>query len=761
MQVLVRWEQQRTIVVNVPSCVPNIIICDNSSLSSGLGIHDDGCDDSSHQQQRNSPSTTLQTKDTVWRNVIRREICRILLLEWTAASAAAAASSSSLSLRDKSASTSTAVDKSVEVEKPLLSLNDIQVTHWALPFCNARFAPRLVAIRGGKGGFGTLLKGQSRQASAKTTTDFGACRDLQGRRLRHVNQAVHEQVVADWQQRIRAGTATPDELQRALTVATASGVANWHLAVPAWSEVSAKREVQRNQRLLSRHAREQRQRQQQRDDVQRRQEHQVAHYVNSVEQATQSVQASVAAAILAAQSRIKQPPSLSVATTTVTRTDHDDRNAAVTLDPGVPQPSLPPPTKRFKTTDQSSAENVTVADRSEPPPPPLALVTLSGDATLACSGDQEQEHTVWRLTGQSNFCTVGLLLDPIKVQTASQSVASGSSSSSSGGGGGGLYWEVVLVDNDETMTTSTTTTATSTDESSTLANDNDHSTDPTTALAVVQVGWAGMSCFRPDSDAGNGVGDVPYSWAYDTSRALALHGGSGTVDTDKDDDKLSPPERLYGTRPCRPGDVIGCCWDVYGTGGMSFAVNGKDLGVAFTVPMDAMRSESKEDPLICAAVSCNAGLSMDLKWHARDFQYSPVGPMVPVGNVMMDDENAVDWPSLLQDPERKGTRLDASREPSHAIPPESPVGTRTQKPVANDDHGAVQAPVDSHEAPVSNWHECESVEALTALGLDRLKSALQAAGLKCGGTLHERATRLWTVRGLSPSEYPTKLLAKK
>lgn len=35
------------------------------------------------------------------------------------------------------------------------------------------------------------------QAGAKPTTDFGACRDLQGRRLRHVNDEVRLQ---KWQE---------------------------------------------------------------------------------------------------------------------------------------------------------------------------------------------------------------------------------------------------------------------------------------------------------------------------------------------------------------------------------------------------------------------------------------------------------------------------------------------------------------------------------------------------------------------------------
>lgn len=41
-------------------------------------------------------------------------------------------------------------------------------------------------IKGGKGGFGSLLKGQP--AVKKRTKNFDSCRDLTGRRIRHVNQ---------------------------------------------------------------------------------------------------------------------------------------------------------------------------------------------------------------------------------------------------------------------------------------------------------------------------------------------------------------------------------------------------------------------------------------------------------------------------------------------------------------------------------------------------------------------------------------------
>ena len=53
-----------------------------------------------------------------------------------------------------------------------------------------------------------------------------------------------------------------------------------------------------------------------------------------------------------------------------------------------------------------------------------------------------------------------------------------------------------------------------------------------------------------------------------------------------------------------------------------------------------------------------------------------------------------------------------------------------------------------------------SAEELESLGLEVLKQALTCRGLKCGGTLSERAARLYSIRGLEPSNYPTKLLAK-
>lgn len=53
-----------------------------------------------------------------------------------------------------------------------------------------------------------------------------------------------------------------------------------------------------------------------------------------------------------------------------------------------------------------------------------------------------------------------------------------------------------------------------------------------------------------------------------------------------------------------------------------------------------------------------------------------------------------------------------------------------------------------------------SVAEMESLGLEQLKRELMARGLKCGGTLRERAARLFSVRGLAPALIDPALLAR-
>lgn len=94
-------------------------------------------------------------------------------------------------------------------------------------------------LKGGKGGFGAMLKALGK--GGKKTTNFGACRDLSGRRLRHVNDEI---ALRKWRaERERtaasAGNGASDmeaELARAESELTTSGIDGWHLRVPSWAE---------------------------------------------------------------------------------------------------------------------------------------------------------------------------------------------------------------------------------------------------------------------------------------------------------------------------------------------------------------------------------------------------------------------------------------------------------------------------------------------------------------------------------------------
>lgn len=65
------------------------------------------------------------------------------------------------------------------------------------------------------------------------------------------------------------------------------------------------------------------------------------------------------------------------------------------------------------------------------------------------------------------------------------------------------------------------------------------------------------------------------------------------------------------------------------------------------------------------------------------------------------------------------------------------------------------------EDSILDLNRFNSAEELESLGLNQLKLALSERGLKCGGTLKERAERLYSVKGLSNDQIDPSLFAKK
>lgn len=470
----------------------------------------------------------------------------------------------------------------------------LQIAHWDLPSISIRVRGQ---IRGGKGGFGTLLKGQSRQAGAKVTTDFGACRDLQGRRLRQVNEAIDYKLWKEWNDKVQAGSATEEEMTKAL-LDTRSGIAGWHLQLPRWADVSANKEQRKWQRKFHQWKRDRAAEVAAASEKKRLQEEVASTYVRGTEAASAKV-------ISGLQSALEE--------------------------------GLRHRNKR----------------RKNEPDPPTALVTLQGDVTLAY-GDNDR----WQMQSQSNFCTVGIVLDQEKAESA-------------------LYYEVLVVTG-----------------------------------GLVQIGWA-TRAFRPCSETGDGVGDCSESWAYDGSRNIRLHG----TQTDE-----------YGSE-WKAGDVIGCR---YGMGRISYFLNGKDLGTAFEISVPSYR--------LFPAISCNPGEIVELHLHREEFwdksqaSFTAVGDVLATESILLGDDH--------DEPDPEEPVITAS---SHYPTTEVQQSTQEAK-VSKETQPVVVEPLDLN---------CFSSAAeLEMLGLDRLKGALMAINVKCGGTLQERASRLFSLKGLDPSEYP-------
>lgn len=94
---------------------------------------------------------------------------------------------------------------------------------------------------------------------------------------------------------------------------------------------------------------------------------------------------------------------------------------------------------------------------------------------------------------------------------------------------------------------------------------------------------------------------------------------------------------------------------------------------------------------------------------------------------------------------------------SAAVVPSSAAAVDVSSAVA-DPSPVDPSPVDP--SPAVDVSSASSPQQLESLGLDVLKEELMSRGLKCGGTLAERAARLFSVRGLTAAQINPALLAK-
>lgn len=499
-------------------------------------------------------------------------------------------------------------------------ISSLAIQSIAEPFISLRVISSIV---GGKGGFGSLLKGQSRQAGAKLTTDFGACRDLQGRRLRHVNDEIK---LRKWReaQEIRERGGDDKDATNAM-FDTPSGLYNWHLMVPSWADISKKssRKIQRQFRNMQR---EEERAEQARQEKRAQYERSVTHYVNKATDAAKEAQGNIKSAVkqgLMAQQEKKRKRQ---------QQQQDEEDTASS------------PSDLFQKEDR-----------------PNSLCTLSGDVVVKETKNGQGKEQVFQIQSQSEFATLALFLDKALEATKSKAPTA-------------LYYEVKLV---------------------------------TGGLA--QVGWVDMTSqdFHPNTEEGEGVGDDKGSYGYDGSRALKFHGGE---------------EEVYNDSKWKAGDVVGCQYNIT-AGEISYSLNGKALGIAFQVP--------KAGSILFPALSCNGGEILELHIGPQEMEHLPKSNqnqrVVPVQDLVaasIADKSSNESDAKNND-EQKPKATEKEVQPADAE--EKKEEQAKQEPMEAEEKKKEAVKVEPLDLQQYN-----SAEELEKLGLDRLKGALMAIGVKCG-----------------------------
>jgi hypothetical protein len=539
------------------------------------------------------------------------------------------------------------------------------ISHYGFPFVQVQARS---SIRGGKGGFGTLLKGQSRQAGAKMTTDFGACRDLQGRRLRHVNDEIK---LRKWRERQRR-EAAGEKVDTDAMWNTPSGLYNWHLMTPTWADISKKdtnrikRQFQKMDRKLEKEVAMKREK----DEAYQKT---MTHYLDETNSVSASVQQNLSDAIRQGLSK--------------------NNNKSKSADAAAKN-------KRKRTDASTEDVSIYSPDGDEQP---NSLVSLTGDVVV----EQTPGTDAVKIQSKSEFMTAVYVLE-----------REGEGESSSPGS---YYYEVTLV---------------------------------TGGLA--QIGWASLmdssngkdsrnsSGFEPSNDLGDGVGDDACSFAVDGSRGLKFHGG---------EDWKFPIQ-------WSAGDRLGCRLNTTksnknesGSSSMSFTLNGKDMGVAFT--------NCGSRPMV-PAFSCNQNEILELHLTKKDCKYFPAA----------GDQDIVAVKSLASlEPSRTQDQDSSKSDDNEPTEKKSTNIVSTSKGIKTDDTSKLSTSTNDASVVTEKVQEptkpellkldqYKSVQQLEALGLDRLKSALLALKVKCGGTLQQRAERLFSLKGLEYKDFPKKVRAK-
>ena len=110
--------------------------------------------------------------------------------------------------------------------------------------------------------------------------------------------------------------------------------------------------------------------------------------------------------------------------------------------------------------------------------------------------------------------------------------------------------------------------------------------------------------------------------------------------------------------------------------------------------------------------------------------------------------------SVLTEESSSSSSMTSSAAPEQSLPSTSSSTSDTKKA------STATTPSEPIEFLPVDLDDFDSPQSLENLGLNHLKNELQRRGLKCGGSLPERAARLFSIKGLSQDQIDPALLAK-
>lgn len=623
-------------------------------------------------------------------------------------------------------------------------------------------------LLGGKGGFGAMLRSLGKAGSGSATRDFGACRDLQGRRLRHVNDEIALERWHEARRRKEDGKDAPSH-----------GIKGWYVGVPSWAELP---KFRKSKAMVRREAAERSWREEEQAVLESGAETKswlgrvtmvdtfrlgfcavdgdcyVPFNANcdesddwKVEPPRVGDELRVWAAYrpkgrntwsaYKAQRVSKAGPSKLRARRQEIVNRHSPRTKQ--SEASLPQRVQTAQPAAASTTSSSISEAVALgleaakrarvrADLSHARQrelPVTDVVSKAPSALGVVSGNAFLDGTVAR--GSSEFCTLQVL-------------------SASAVSGGKHYFEAKLL-----------------------------------TAGIAQLGWAALSKFSPDDNEGDGVGDDAYSWSFDGCRQLVWHDGRPSQ---------------YGNKPWIVGDIVGCLLDA-DAGNIEFSLNGQALGIAFadiTTTYTFLPTISLEDDeAVDLALDPQRlrylpkgyqPLAIDARFHSSRLQdrattssdvveaehragdtfilavAAPASAIAVTSPVAMTDDSVTGEDRTVETPPpavaAKGSGRAGSLLPAGVAPTVKAESSAPEEAAATANVKRQKPPKDIRPEPL-NLDAFTSSAELEKLGLDRLKSALVAVGCKCGGTLTERAARLFMTKGKSRAEWDPKILVKQ